>query len=361
MRRCLLHIGMHKTGSTSIQHSLMGFENDSYVYARIGNSANHSLPLHGIFTENPERHFMNVARGRSGAVLRDFVEHAAEDLRHSIGRLQGRTLIISGEAISTFSPTAAEKLARFLEPHFDEIAVAGYIRPPGGFITSSFQAKVRSAGLSRFELAANYRPYRMTFEKFDHLFGRAKVHLWAFEPKAFPQGCVVRDFCGRLGIALSEDRIVRKNEATPKEIVQLIYAYNKVYRSRASAALHRPRAKRLQVLLDGIGHSKFRLSPALVDPFLDGKRKDIAWMEARLGQRLREPAGDHRPGDIRSEADLLDIEPEAVDQLRLRLGDACPAHVRGRTAAEVALLIHTLLKIWDEEIPLESSATEETN
>ena len=49
--KLFLHIGMHKTGSSSIQFSLNGFENESIRYAKLG-FENHSVPIYTAFSED---------------------------------------------------------------------------------------------------------------------------------------------------------------------------------------------------------------------------------------------------------------------------------------------------------------------
>ncbi len=46
--RVILHLGSHKTGSTSIQSALKRFDNGKIAYANLGN-ANHSAPLFTAF------------------------------------------------------------------------------------------------------------------------------------------------------------------------------------------------------------------------------------------------------------------------------------------------------------------------
>ena len=53
MKRCIIHIGMHKTGSTSIQRSLQGYRDDRFQYARLGKTANHSLAMYSLFAADP--------------------------------------------------------------------------------------------------------------------------------------------------------------------------------------------------------------------------------------------------------------------------------------------------------------------
>ena len=93
-------------------------------------------------------------------------------------------------------------------------------------------------------------------------------------------------------------------------------------------------------LIATVCNSRFRFSPEVIGPILQKNLKDIRWMEARLGQSLAEPLGAHRPGDIRSESDLLQPDPEAVAKLLALLGKDAPKGIRGQNPDEVAQLVH---------------------
>ena len=55
MREVIIHIGLHKTGSTSIQKALYGYQDVSTRYACF-KEANHSIPMFTIFSKNPKSH-----------------------------------------------------------------------------------------------------------------------------------------------------------------------------------------------------------------------------------------------------------------------------------------------------------------
>ena len=66
-----LHIGLHKTGSSSIQKSLAGsagfLERIGYLYPvfRTGRHKiiNHSMPFFSLFTDNPLKYHENILNG----------------------------------------------------------------------------------------------------------------------------------------------------------------------------------------------------------------------------------------------------------------------------------------------------------
>jgi hypothetical protein len=334
---------MHKTGSTSIQVSLQGYADEKFLYADLGRVSNHSLAIYSLFAAHPERHHLHRAGQRSVAQVHAFNEAMRADLERAVAAAGERTLLISGEDISVLPPADLARLREYFRRFSDKLAIVGYVRPPAAFMTSGFQQRVKGGSVERVSLEREYRNYRKTFEKFDEVFGRENVALWKFDPASFPGGCAVRDFCSRLGIPLPAERITRLNESLSREAVSLLYTYCKLARGQGAPALRAPEGQRIgELIARDIGNQKFRFSPEVTRPILEKNRGDIEWMEARLGASLHEELGEHRPGDVRGEEDLLDPGPDALGKLLALLGDAAPDGLRGKTPQEIASLVAEL-------------------
>ena len=340
--RCIIHIGMHKTGSTSIQNSLHGFSDDRFLYAHLGDSPNHSLAIYSLFADSPERHHLHKANGRDGSAVQDYIAKVRIDLARAISIVNGRTLLISGEDICVLQPKALEELCSYFRGHFDDLMICGYVRPPAGYISSGFQERVKGGQSDRVSPEQVYRNYEKIFGKFDEVFGRENVQLWKFEPKSFPGGCAVQDFCTRLEISFPVERVIRANESLSRQAVSLLYTYRRFCQKRGFRGIKGGESQRVVAMLADVQHDKFRFSPDIVRPVLETNRADIQWMEERLGESLHEELGAYRPGDVRDEADLLQPDPEVVKKLLALLGDTAPAGIKGETPEEVAVLVHAL-------------------
>jgi hypothetical protein len=274
--RCVVHIGMRKTGSTSIQKSLAGQKARTHVYAKLG-PTNHSRALHSMVAE--------------GSGL--------ERIAASIRRARGKTLIISGEGIPRFfAESELRVLKNLLDAHFDRVEIVAYVRDLAGYVTSNFQERVKN-GYASFNLLDCAPLYRKWFEKFDLVFGSENVRLWKFDPAGFPQGCVVQDFCARLGLE-PPPGVVRKNDSLSREALSLLYIFHR----HAGPKMPRKDARSLVRAVQHLSGSPFRLSPKLIAPVLEQCKADTLWMERRLGRSLSD-LGTSRPDDVQSEADLL--------------------------------------------------------
>jgi hypothetical protein len=341
MGNCIIHVGMHRTGSSSIQRSLHGFSNGEIVYGQFGKQPNHSIPLSSLFAPDPATPWLHQLAGRTGEQLQSYIDRMRIELENNLANAGDRTLLFSGEAVSLLPQEGLQKLHAFLKSRFENISVVAYIRPPAGYISSSFQQRLRAGGHGGFEPI--YRSYKKSFSGFDEVFGQENVLLWKFSPETFPGNCVVRDFCRRLGIALPASRIIRINESMSREIATLLYIYSKFAEDLGFEKLTVRMSLNLIGGLSGVGGVKFRFAPSLIGPLLEKNQEDIEWMEARLGQPLKEDFSRDRPGDIGEESDLLTPDPAIVQELRERLGEESLCIEQRDPLHIVVALVHAFL------------------
>ncbi len=328
-KKCIIHIGMHKTGSSSIQHSLYSnLKDDVFTYLDVG-KANHSILLSMFFRD-----------------LSPQSEKYAEIKNRLIKKIEesNPVMIISAEAVSMFSKEKLVNLRDFLLHYFQEIRIVGYIRSPKSYMESFFQQRVKG-GLASFDLDnAIYPHYRERFEKFDEVFGKNNVEFGKFDPKHLYKGNVVMDFCKRIGIDMTEDRTIRINESLSKEEVSVLYTFGKLGTDQNEAPGLMQKNMKLIRRIREIKKHKFKFSPVLIKPVLEKNRDDIAWMEERLGQRLEEIMVEGEE-DIKCEADLLNIDRETIVKLRTLAGEEfSKERIYDNTQLEVAALIDMLHK-----------------
>jgi hypothetical protein len=296
---------MHKTGTTSIQNSLNYYEDDKFYYARLPGDANHSVPIFSLFSATPEKHFLNRARVANGS-LDQYIASVRQSLEVSIEQAGDRTLIVSGEDISTLSGNAIELLAEYFQDHFTSTKVLAYIRPPMSFISSLFQQAVRSGRCTELNLKKLYRNYRGIFEKFDLYFGRDNVILKKFECSELVGGDSVRDFCSTIGVDFPVSRIKRANESSTKEFIALVFQYNRYCKEMGYDHLSGGEAYRMNELLKGLGSTKFTFAPDLLSEVIARNTEDIRWIENRIGRPVDDSiTATASAGDVTSENDLL--------------------------------------------------------
>lgn len=317
-RECIVHIGMHKTGSSSIQQTLSkALKDKNFSYLDLG-IPNHSRVIVSLFESNTvKRNLMHIKRGLSKKEIAKFNNEMEDKLNTAISKLEGRTAIISGEEIRNMTEGGLRNFRDFLTLHFDTITVVAYVRSPKGYMESAFQQVVKG-GFGDFKIEKLYPNYRK-FISIEKIFGQGNLRLWKFDPSHFPNKNVVSHFCSSLDIKMKARDTIRTNESLSKEALSLLYIYRKYGPEfgrgpnviKENAAMIRK--------LQQIGGHKIRFSPSLIKPIIEKNRDDIKWIEWRLGTTLLEPM-EELPYDISSEDDLLTVSPETIDKLRSLVG-----------------------------------------
>lgn len=340
-KKCIIHIGMHKTGSSSIQESLSKCKNlNHFHYANLLTS-NHSGKIFSIFSDSSKNLHTLRRRGMTDDEIQTFINNAKRMLISNCMDLKCDTMILSGEGIIKLSLEELKKFKLFLENYFEKITIVAYIRTPISFIHSAFQQQIKE-GVDTFNIKNSFPKYRQKFEKFDMVFGKKNVVLWKFDPKSFKSNDVVMDFCNRLGIKLDSKYISRSNETVLKETLCLLYIYRK-YGQGFGIGRHVIRQNNLLIdALQSLGKSKIQFSKGLIKNVLCDIKDDVKWMEKRLGQSLNEKIVGIKD-TIDKEEDLLSVEPDTVNALKTLVTDEyIPCGMKGDTLKEIAALVHCL-------------------
>lgn len=329
MKRCWLHIGMHKTGTTSLQANLKRIgETSKWKYISIDGKLHMNTAFHAMFATDPFKYHWFAKQGISPEALNEKGAKLRTRLAATISKSRAETIIMSAEALPLIDKEGIVRLKEFLDPLFDEIRVIGYVRPPVSFKISIFQEMVKG-GRSKFDVGGIKVNYRRKFEKFDQVFGPENVILRKFDPATFDHGCTVSDYFATIGLDSPErSTIQRANESMSRNACGILFAYRKFgpgYGSGSSVIAENVRL--IQVLL-AMNGPKFTAAKSMVAAGLANEAADLKWMETRLGTNLDENLADN--GGIACEAELLEIPRAALEEFAACFekihGSAVPAN-----------------------------------
>jgi hypothetical protein len=324
---------MIKTGSSSIQASLSAASGNGFVYPELGgvsfkdknetqSKRNHSDALVNLFSSKSETYA--AKRNRLGKGY--FASGGDEEvLRKAAADAGDGFVVLSSEALySHWKDDDVLAFRRFADELFDHITVVSYIREPFSLASAKFNTRViKAARLAKFQPA--YTHYTL-LKKFDAAFDRDNVCLWKYDRESFPNRDIVQHFCASLGLP-PVPSLSQKNITLSRPAVSAIYRLNRAVGKDADE-LDAHKTARVAIRR-GFPHQdfpKFRLSPSLIAPLVAENAGDMEWIETRLGCSLGEPP-EPQPHDVTSEADLLQIDGDALAQLAA-IAESLPASAK---------------------------------
>ena len=223
VQRVVLHLGSHKTGSTSIQNALKRYDDGDTLYADLGN-ANHSAPLFTAFSERKYGYHIWVKQGLTRQQIDQRGATALVQLNQHLARTDRHTLILSAEDLSLLYPAEVEALLSMLRGAGRSLLVICYVRHPLDYAVSVCQQLIKGGSNQLPEL---FSPaYRRRLEPYLERLHPEELVVRQFDRIHLQDGCVVADFCSIIGIKSSALTIRNRNESLPAAAVHALYQLN---------------------------------------------------------------------------------------------------------------------------------------
>lgn len=301
---CILHVGMHKTGTSSLQHNLSTGENKNFSYFDLGYE-NHSIPLFSMFSVNKYEYHIHKSNQKTKEDVdrinrkteRSFKRHLMQNLHHD-------TFVISGEDISSLNYDELSSFKNYLTQFFNNIKVVFYIRSPYSYINSSVQQMIQQRETNFHEIiTASYPNYRDRVEKFDLLFGEENVQLNCFSKESMTKKDITQDFLKKNHLETNSNNFITKNESLSLEALSFLYVLNK---ENLNIPNHETYLKLVKIL-SSIKSFKFMLSNKLISPVVNKNIEDVRWMERRIGHKILDDNKQKSKLLIRNEYDFYTV------------------------------------------------------
>ena len=290
-KRLIVHVGMHKTGSTTLQHMLKKLRRGSAERMDMIDT-NHSVGCSMWFGSvlKYERTLLNF--GHSPASAERHLNRIKKRVARQLERSSCDELVISSEWLSDGGYEgegrrgALRRLREEFEPHFERIEIYGYVRPPVGFTTSATQEIMKM----RPFFMTPWAGYRRRFGPLRDIFGRENVHLRLFKRDRLKDQDIMTDFQDWVGWTPQPYRIKATNLSMTAAGAALVHCYQR-NRGPIETVRHHRQKVRAVAKLGKVGGPKFVLSQPVQHSLLTEHADDLAWME----KILREPINDHKP------------------------------------------------------------------
>lgn len=206
-KEIVLHVGFHKTASTSIQKTMYSVTNknimkkNNVTFVEGIWSENNSIPVYSAFSNYPESYHININMDNLGEKLINYNKNVKEDLKNALKNTN--RLIISGEDISFMERNELEKMKLFLETECKykiNFKIIIYVRKPISFINSIIQEIIKT-GRNIIDKEINYlikETYKNRIIKFQEIFNN--VEIYSFEQACNHEFGPVGHFFDILGI-----------------------------------------------------------------------------------------------------------------------------------------------------------------
>lgn len=233
----ILHIGMYKTATTSIQHTLAKNPDElskhGIAYLK-SLGVNQSWSLNNLIAKNPHSSFMNVKHEqseknvtRSNQILKSKLEDEITGLSDSI-----HTIVFSAEGLGSISNNQVKKLRTLLIELFPQAhtEVICSTRECLSYYTSRTGQKIKTEVVDINNLSTlTFPTYRETIEKYIDNFGVENVNVYSFEEAVKHKKGPVGYFLDLLGVPvidLNTFNLIQRNESISSEAIDLIYDIN---------------------------------------------------------------------------------------------------------------------------------------
>lgn len=335
--KIVIHIGMHKTGSSSIQHTFAQLNHPDLEYIRWSASGNHSALFVLLFEETARRADYHAFKARGPEFIQRLPALREEwyaRVSAQLAQAGTKTVIFSAEDISApFIHDALPQLHDFFSNWSDNISVIGYVRPPADFMASVFQQYLKGGTIAAIHKGELSPHYRARFEQIDQVFGRENVRLKVFSPDRLLNGDVVQDFAREIGVApLAESQVIRTNESLSLEAIALLYVQRKLGLGFFAGFDDAHEANDYFISqLASIGRRKFNFSQQMLGRAIEVERDGIVWMQDRLGHEFSTPKAPQVDA-ISSLDELVDIALEQFDSVQTLMGEQ--ATIEGEATIE---------------------------
>lgn len=344
---CILHIGMPKTGSTTIQENLfLGIDDPMVSYAKlIGKEFNHD-PILTMFADSPKDfHYVKRFNIKN---IKLFNGNIRSSLEAGFFDFESEVEILSAESLFHIVDigkkcNGIQLLYDFLSNYFERTVVVAYVRKPSQLLPSVLQQLVKFHDWKSFDDFSFYHRY-INFKRYIDVFGIENVHLWNFDPKQFPEGDILLDFTTRLGLQPQRSKLKVVNESISKEAISILFTYHFHENAKTDFGSHQNALNyQLVECLRKIGSEKFKFSGTFIQRAIAANQEDYDWIVSVMGEDFKETPESLSAEGVDSEHELMHYATQFIPNLVELAGEFAKDLKLDDTPQTVARLVDKIM------------------
>jgi len=241
-RSIIVHIGLGKTGSSSIQRVLLRHAQElesahGILFPIIRDdprpfAGNHSLVLRSLCSSEPQSLRFNIAAGlNTEAAASAADQQAYAQLMDSFTATPAHTLLLSAEGVGHFDEYALERLAAWLLPLGEQVRLLAWVRHPQHALAAEIQQRLQTGSvLARLYERPPFYRYSVLLARLERAFGKPAIELYDYADSISPGNSAVSTFLNKVGVelSLSEQDEVRVNTALSQQATLMLDAANRL-------------------------------------------------------------------------------------------------------------------------------------
>ncbi len=341
---CIVHVGMPKTGSSTLQNAFFkGLNDKSVSYGNLPNS-NQSGWLYGLFAKDiVNYHFFKGWGIDTQDKIDKFREESKKLLITGFENSGTSIEILSGEDLFHLHEEGVRELKNFLTAYFKNIVIVAYVRPVKSFLESAFQQMIKHVPINRLDSNLIYHRYT-NFASYLNVFGTDSVQLWRFDPKQFPEGDILLDFTTRLGLQPQRSKIKVVNESIAKEAISILFTYHFHENAKTDFGERQYKLRyQLVELLRKIGSEKFKFSGQFIQRAIAANQEDYEWIVRVMGEDFKETPESLSAEGVDNEHELMHYATQFIPNLVELAGEFAKDLKLDDTPQTVARLVDKIM------------------
>lgn len=291
MKEVILHMGFHKSGSSSIQatctrnRSILkkkGIHYPVFIF-RDKKITNHSIPIYSLFTPSPHTFHINIKwEVDAEEVNREYREQLDEILSNE------EKIILSGESISALPEDSLFSLRKYIEERGFRITPVAFVRSPVSYQVSAAQERVKNG--STIVFGENYFPGNK-IKKLQSVFSE-NITFYPFKQVCDHDYGPAGFFLNLIGLAkrdLKKIQYSRTNTSLSDQATRLIAHINDLEplyiadKKSGGRMLNPNRSYKDTILLEKIGGNKYKPVLSEIQHILEKAAQENDWLKDNLG------------------------------------------------------------------------------